>query len=104
MSDVECPYCGADIEICHDDGFGYEEDLRHEYECPECEKMFVFTTSISIYHEAFSADCLNDAEHKWKLSCTYPRKHSRWICEDCDAEKPATREEIEAVYPDAFDK
>ena len=26
MYDVECPYCGAEIEINHDDGYGYEED------------------------------------------------------------------------------
>jgi len=30
MSDVECPYCGADVEINHDDGYGYTEDCLHE--------------------------------------------------------------------------
>ena len=25
-SDVECPYCGAEQEINHDDGYGYDEN------------------------------------------------------------------------------
>ena len=29
MSDMQCPYCGADQEVCHDDGAGYSEDERH---------------------------------------------------------------------------
>lgn len=31
---VECPYCGAGQEICHDE--------VHEQECDECAKTFVF--------------------------------------------------------------
>lgn len=27
--DVECPYCEEWNEICHDDGFGYEEGVAH---------------------------------------------------------------------------
>ena len=30
---VECPYCGADVEINHDDGYGLEEDLIFKQEC-----------------------------------------------------------------------
>lgn len=61
--DIECPYCNAGIEICHDDGFGYKEDQPHEYECGECEKKFVFHTSISFDYEASKADCLNGGPH-----------------------------------------
>lgn len=102
--DVNCPYCNEEIEICHDDGFGFDEDMKHMYDCPSCEKMFVFTTSISVYHEAFTAECLNTEEdtHIWKLTNTWPRKYSQWRCSDCETEKTATRDEIEAVYPDAF--
>jgi len=28
-NDVECPYCGAEQEINHDDGQGYDEDVLH---------------------------------------------------------------------------
>lgn len=33
MGDMQCPYCGADQEVCHDDGAGYSEDTRHEHTC-----------------------------------------------------------------------
>ena len=38
--DVECPYCGAELEINHDDGYGYEEDGIYEQECRESEKAY----------------------------------------------------------------
>lgn len=28
-NDVECPYCGAEQEINHDDGQGYDEGVLH---------------------------------------------------------------------------
>lgn len=95
--DVQCPYCGADQEICHDDGAGYDEDRRHEQDCYECKKTFVFTTSISYYYEASKADCLNGAEHRLKMSHTYPRECSRMCCEDCDYERRPTPEEFAAA-------
>lgn len=88
MKDVECPYCGHEIEVCHDDGFGYEEDTLHEYQCPKCEKYFVFTTSISIHHTSYPADCLNGAPHKYKKTITFPNVCARLRCEDCGHEKP----------------
>ena len=64
-SDVDCPYCGEGQEICHDDGYGYEEDEVFEQECSGCDKIFVFTTSISFYYEARQAACKNDdGEHE----------------------------------------
>lgn len=59
MKDLECPYCGEGLEICHDDGFGSEEDELYEMECEYCEKSFVFDTSISYNYESYKADCLN---------------------------------------------
>ena len=35
MKDVECPYCYADQEINHDDGYGFDEDQLYEQECSE---------------------------------------------------------------------
>lgn len=97
MADLECPYCNADQEVNHDDGFGYEEDQRHEMECSECEKMFVFTTSISCYYEADKADCLNGGQHRLKMSATYPREYSNMYCEDCDYKQKPTADEFIAA-------
>ena len=33
MKDVDCPYCKAEQDINHDDGYGYEEDGMYEQEC-----------------------------------------------------------------------
>lgn len=65
-ADLECPYCNKELEVCHDDGQGYEENVLHQMECEHCNKNFVFTTSISFYYEPEKADCLNDGIHKWK--------------------------------------
>jgi len=63
MYDIECPYCGKEQDICHDDGHGYEEGVRHEEECEECEKTFIFLTTISFDYEPYKADCLNGEPH-----------------------------------------
>ena len=84
--DVEFPYCGAELEINHDDGYGYEEYGIYEQECRECEKVFVYTTWISIHHEAKKADCLNGAPHQYKKTATYPPEFARMRCVDCGHE------------------
>ena len=67
MSDIKCPYCGADQDICHDDGHGYSEE-RHEDECSECERPFYFYTQTTFHYEAFQAPCLNGCPHRWEES------------------------------------
>lgn len=96
MSDMQCPYCGADQEVCHDDGQGYSEDARHEHECSECEKTFVYTTTISFHYRPKKADCLNEAPHTLKMSRTWPKEYSRMKCEHCDFERQPTAEEFAA--------
>lgn len=88
MSDIECPYCGEDQDICHDDGQGYAEDTLHEQQCGDCEKNFVFTTSISFYYEADKADCLNGAEHNMQPVISTARNiFPDWKrCKDCGHE------------------
>lgn len=76
FDDVECPYCGEDQEIDHDDGFGYEEGVSHEQECSDCDKTFVFQTSISFFYEGYKADCLNGSSHEWG------KPHLQWFNED----------------------
>lgn len=92
MSDTECPYCNAGQEINHDDGYGYEEDGIYEQECGYCDKVFAYTTSISFYHDAHKADCLNGGEHKYKETATYPRKYTKLECADCGDRQPLPAE------------
>lgn len=86
MNDAECPYCGAGVEINHDDGRGYAEDKCHEQECWKCEKTFVFTAAIHFTYTAAKADCLNGGEHRYELTKTYPPEAARLRCRDCDKE------------------
>lgn len=83
MSDAECPYCGADVEINHDDGYGYEEDKMHEQECGACDKTFAFTTSIIFSYNTKQADCLNGAEHNYHPTSTFPVRYTKMECTEC---------------------
>lgn len=90
--DVKCPYCGADNEICHDDGYGLEENTKHQTECRKCEKMFVFYTEISLSYDVFKADCLNGGKHKYEETKTIPRCFRQLECKTC-----GNRKEIEGI-------
>lgn len=94
--DMNCPYCGEGQDVDHDDGAGYEESVRHEHTCRECEKTFVFTTSISYHYEPEKADCLNGSEHNLEMSKTYPRRYSQMLCQDCDYSRLPTPEEFQS--------
>lgn len=91
--DVQCPYCGADIEIDHDDGYGYEEDEIHHQQCAECFKTFVYTTTVIFYYSAEQAECLNGGEHQYEKTRTHPINFSRWRCKICGDEKLLTPEQ-----------
>lgn len=82
MSDIECPYCDTGLRIYHDDGFGFKEDVAHEYECFECGKNFVFFTSILYNYQAFKADCLNGDSHDLRI--TENSTLIRRSCKNCD--------------------
>jgi hypothetical protein len=88
MYEVECPYCGKDIEINHDDGYGYKEDEIHEQECEHCEKTFCYTTSISYYHEAFQAPCKNGEDHDLQDIHGFPKEFfvGKKRCSICNEE------------------
>jgi hypothetical protein len=92
-ADLECPYCNADLEVCHDDGFGYGAAVPHEMTCCKCDKSFVFFTSISFSYEAEKADCLNGSPHNYELTATYPPKWARMRCADCGHERQPTESE-----------
>jgi hypothetical protein len=81
MTDLECPYCEHPQDIDRDDGNGSEEDHAYEMECKNCEKNFVFYTSIHYTYDAQKADCLNGSPHNLETKL-YP-----WLktveCKDC---------------------
>ncbi len=79
MSDVNCPYCNAEQEINHDDGYGYEEDDHHEQRCVSCDKEFEFTTSI-MYH--YNTYC-KDESHEMEQSA-FEQHKDLYSCKNCD--------------------
>lgn len=99
-ADLECPYCNASLEVCHDDGFGYDEDKAHEMECDECGKNFVFQTHISFTYFPEKADCLNGSPHQFKDWQKLWSRDGDVIenrrCRDCDHVEQRTRKISEA--------
>ena len=94
MSDINCPYCDAEQDICHDDGYGYSEDRLHDQTCSACDKTFMFSTYISFSYAAQKADCKNGGQHAWEKTSTFPRRYTKWKCKDCDDEKNLTGSEL----------
>ena len=86
MTSVDCPYCGKEVGINHDDGYGYEEGEVYEQECEHCGKTFVYTTGILYVYHPEKAPCKNGEEHSWKDVQGYPSGYqSNWhICEWCN--------------------
>jgi len=91
--DLNCPYCDAELHVCHDDGFGYTEGVKHEMQCSSCDKNFVFETSISFYYEPEKADCLNGDNHKYKPTNCYPKCFTKMQCSSCDDSRDLTDKE-----------
>ena len=99
MKDVKCPYCGHEQDIVHDDGYGYEEDRVFEQECGSCEKVFAYDTSISFYHTAWKADCLNGGEHDWAPARCFPNYWpDRKRCKLCDKVEEGEMRDPEVVH------
>lgn len=97
MSDLNCPYCDAELDVCHDDGFGYEESVNHQMECGKCGKTFVFQTSISFYYEPSKADCLNGCDHHFLPTHTYPKQFTKMECQMCGERRIPTDEEMTSI-------
>ena len=90
MNDLNCPYCDAELDVCHDD-VGYEENTLHEMECPKCEKNFVFETTSTFSYSPEKADCLNDGNHiytDWhQLYAHDGKSHQQKVCISCGDQK-----------------
>lgn len=95
--DLHCPYCGIASDVCHDDGDYYEEDTLHEMECEFCGKTFTFNTMIMFSYEAYKADCLNEGEHIWKPTTTFPIECTKMRCKTCEETREPTKEEWELI-------
>jgi len=91
--DIECPYCEKELDINHDDGFGYDEGVKHHQECSHCKKSFVFQTSISFYYEPEKAECLNNGEHDYKITTTAPKEFSQMECTMCGNSRELSNDE-----------
>ena len=83
-----CPYCDTEVEINHDDGYGYAEAEVYQQTCDSCDKTFVFTTSIHFHYSAKKVSCLNGGDHDYKETMTVPRRYTKLRCTMCDDEKP----------------
>lgn len=89
MDNITCPYCNEEVEINHDDGYGYEEGVLFNQECGHCDNTFTYTTGIIFVYKAYKAPCLNGGPHSWKDNQGYPKGYqsNRHTCEWCDEEE-----------------
>lgn len=89
MLDITCPYCEKDFDLCHDDGAYYDENNPEQWECPDCNKISMVSSSVSWYHEAEKADCLNDGEHQWEQIHGAPEEYfiGMFRCSTCGEEE-----------------
>ncbi len=94
MHDIDCPYCGTGVDICHDDGYGYDEGEAHEQDCPHCERTFVYRTTIHFHYDAIEAPCKNGDPHQFKPFTRHgwPQPVEMLRCKVCDHEEPAEKE------------
>lgn len=93
MVDLHCPYCDCGLEVCNDDGFGLDENETWKMQCSECEKNFVFHSTLWWSYHPEKADCLNgDGPHEMQDYAHYPRVYPEWkMCRRCGHQegKPA---------------
>ena len=102
--DIECPYCKHEQDINHDDGYGYSEDEIHQQTCGNCDKTFTFTTSISFSYEVSKADCLNDGEHDFEATTTYPKDCTKMECTMCSETRVPTKKEYLKIIGEDINK
>ena len=96
MYTERCPYCKEGIEIDHDDGYGYGVDEIYQQECPECGKLFTYTTEATYIHYLKRVPCLNgERDHNYKETHTIPRFLARMRCTMCGDERPLPKETYE---------
>lgn len=99
-----CPYCTEQIEINHDDGYGYQEDEIYEQECHHCGNIFTYTTATIYYYTLDKCPCKNGSDHKLKEIHGFPKEFFKYKrrCEYCGEEfvidEAAHRKEMENYF------
>ena len=71
MGDMECPYCEANCGVPDEPR---SEGEYCEWECPSCEKSFVYYAPYSVDYYSNKAPCLNGGEHEWEPICGAPKE------------------------------
>lgn len=105
-----CPYCNEELEINHDDGYGYEEYTIHEQSCSNCNKTFRYTTSISIHYKLKELPCANGEEHKLiEINGLPPayfkyKRHCEYCGEEFVIDEEANKKEIECYIRELDNK
>ncbi len=94
MTNITCPYCGHEQEICQDDGYGSNQNEIYQTECYECEKTFNFSVEYYCEFTAF-ADCKNGGDHEWEGRWSHDPKtnetHRHEYCCVCNLDKPEAK-------------
>jgi hypothetical protein len=86
MKDLECPNCGAMMEVppdCED------PDYTHEAICPMCGKVFGFRVEYWPSYSSYPLPCANGLPHQWQEVPGYPREFymGKRQCKYCGIEK-----------------
>jgi hypothetical protein len=92
MTDIFCPYCDCEIDICNNDGFGLDENKTWQQQCLQCKKYFVFHSTLWWSYSPEKADCLNGSPHQMEPYPHYPTYYPDWkLCRVCGAEEKGPR-------------
>jgi len=80
--EIHCPYCNFEFGDSWEYGDSQSEDIG-ELECPNCDKKFHASRSISVSYVT-NPDChLNDEEHERKLHRVFDDMTQMFVCIKC---------------------
>lgn len=79
MTDIKCPYCGAEDDACISDIWEIEGD-DNELECGSCEKEIIVNAQVTINYEVKRSDCKDDSHVyiEWVGSIIDQETLNRW--------------------------
>jgi hypothetical protein len=98
MNEITCPYCKTTKE------YNFERVEQGEIiniQCSCCDKYFQCETIITVDYYPKKADCLNDGNHDYQPTNTFPEQFRKMRCKTCGDEIGFTLEEsIEHRFSD----
>jgi hypothetical protein len=104
MYDIECPYCGFEQNIDHEDCYGYCEGELYEQECSECGKTFGYETMISYSYTVKKLPCSNGEDHCLEEYKIIPpefgvgKKMCKWCGEVITVDEKANKEAMDSYF------